>query len=260
MDPPPSGRGKRSGNDTVNDNAATRHGFRWETELCANLAEALGAGALPTRESARSVVLSEVQVEAVVPDLVAVAFQSAEAESGDRVRSLRGFECAVLAELLVRNRTSRTLAERLWSREATVNAALDRLAWGGLVTRQRSGTYRLAEAAFRGAYVIAIEAKLRRWADAVEQARSYQSFANRAFVALPAGVAERNAALAATCRKAGIGLLSVSATGVRVVLRGRYGSPRSRGWVWVVAKALADPPASSHLDRRNSSKARRQLS
>lgn len=73
--------------------------------------------------------------------------------------------------------------------------------------------------------IVAIEAKISKWRDAVSQAARNRVFAHRSFVALP----EAQAQLAIGDERVamlGIGVIAVSGTTVRVVRRSRRSQPR----------------------------------
>ncbi len=216
-----------------------RDHFRREADLCERLAEALVSGVLTTPGARRTIVLPELNVESVVPDFLAVALGRGPSLSGSFLSGVRTFDCAVLAELLPRGRRLEGLSAQLWSRDATVEESLGRLVKGGVVRKRSSGGFALSKDAFQDAHVIAIEAKLTRWTEAVAQARTYTSFADQAYVALPERVAVGREPLARECRRSGLGLIAVGRRDVCVLLRARTRAPKSRGWVWIVAKALA---------------------
>lgn len=76
---------------------------------------------------------------------------------------------------------------------------------------------------------VAVEAKLRDWPTAVEQARVYQLGADRAFIAMPADVVKRVRLKELAAH--GIGLLSVDEKKVRVVLDAEQSHVRRRALV-----------------------------
>ncbi len=72
----------------------------------------------------------------------------------------------------------------------------------------------------RGMYVVAVEAKLSRWRDALAQAATYQRYADRVFVALPERFAGNAFRHADEFRAAGVGLLRVNHRQVRTLIAG----------------------------------------
>jgi hypothetical protein len=87
------------------------------------------------------------------------------------------------------------------------------------------------------AEVIAVEAKLHRWREAIEQATTYRRFANRSFVALPRATIEGSAQISEACRERGLGLIAVWSSGAKVVRPAVRHRPASAEWVWVVGQA-----------------------
>jgi len=210
--------------------------FQLEAELCRVLATGV-RGALKVSDGAP--LLSELQVGQVIPDMLLVLADTARLKC--KVE-LSGFESWIVAELLGgRSRRPETLAARLYARPEQTVKALDRLERRGAVYRSTSTTFMLREGWFpRQSEVVAVEAKLARWRDAIEQAKAYLRFANRAYVALPAETINRAGGILDACRLRGIGLLSVSHHGVNIVKKAPLHRTSSPGWVWVVGRVLSD--------------------
>ncbi len=107
--------------------------------------------------------------------------------------------------------------------------ALRRLESRGLLMRdERSGLLSAARPWATVTMLIAIEAKLHRWRDALQQASEYRKYADLAFVALPAHTAKRALAQASQFRATGVGLLTV----VDGLLRVTIAPARSRNHDW----------------------------
>jgi hypothetical protein len=94
---------------------------------------------------------------------------------------------------------------------------------------------------FRNAFeVVSIEAKLTRWKTALEQAKTYFRFSDRAFVALPSSVVARNPLIREQCRQNGVGLIAVTPSSVDVVIdAASTGLSDHREWTWLLAKTGA---------------------
>jgi len=209
--------------------------FRLEAQLC----EVLVAGLLDALGWSRTAaMLSEVQVGAVIPDLVLVDSRRV----GTSPCALTGFDTWIVADLLrSRARRVKTLSDRLFAEPEKTTRAVARLERLGLVDRPSKATFSIREGSFpRDAEVIAVEAKLSRWREAIDQATAYRRFANRSYVALPRETLERSKGIVPTCRSRGLGVLAVSSDGVHVVRRAPFHHPRSAGWVSLVARALAE--------------------
>lgn len=91
-----------------------------------------------------------------------------------------------------------------------------------------NGDFRTPRSWISQSEIIAIEAKLTRWRDAICQAVAYRRYANRAYVLLP----ERNAAIASQHKleftEAGVGLLSYCDGNVTLIIK----APKSKEHAW----------------------------
>jgi DNA-binding Lrp family transcriptional regulator len=151
-----------------------------------------------------------------VPDILLVYHSKA----ASRERSLTYYEASVLAALYANAPT--TLADIAASMFCEPSDVLERIR---ALRRRRlvvqiGEHFSLSPRAFpMGVRVIAIEAKLKDWRRAIEQAKSYLDFAHESYVAMPSGIAQRSV-LTAACAAVGVGLLAVDAGGnVSCVLR-----------------------------------------
>lgn len=206
--------------------------FRYETDLCGALSARLAAFA-----SAETRVIPQLQVGPNIPDFVITRVP--RTPQAPRVNTM---ESAVLAVLLHGPpRRKDRIASQLFSQPARVSSALERLCRLGLAIEISPSRFTVSKSAFEGASVIAIEAKLRRWREAVEQAVSYLRFSNLAFVALPVAVIQaRGPELRAECSRRRIGVLGVDSERIRVELPAVGHEPRSADWVWTVLRSRAD--------------------
>jgi hypothetical protein len=215
--------------------------FPYEADLCLALNRGLRA-VLPRRPSPDEAffVAEEVHVGTIIADVVILkTSRSRVIGSAAKRPSLSLFEACVLAELLAGEpRRFNTLVNRTALRSQTADAALTRLSKIGMVRRTASGAYALADSGILpSGHLIAIEAKLTRWRDAISQAEAYLTFANQSFVALPKAVVETAGGLRQACRLAGVGLLSVSYRNVEVALEAPVTSQSSAEWLWVMSKS-----------------------
>lgn len=172
----------------------------------------------------------------IVPDLLLV-INDTGATAKRRPISL--FDCSVLSAIMTAGGSTLEMLENcIFARASVIQAALGRLQRQCLVT-VRAGRFRISRKVRRRlAHVVAVEAKLIRWKEAVEQAKSYLRFANASYVALPSSVITRLRPIRAACRSAGIGLIAVDATGCRISLRAVRQQPRSGEWLWVLHKTF----------------------
>jgi predicted transcriptional regulator len=163
----------------------------------------------------------EVELGARIADIVAWA--NPARPTSDTLAPLKRAsvgDLAVLAHLLERPLSVRTLAERTYTGADAVDFRMRTLNRWGLVSRQRSA-YELGVWADKlPSEVVAVEAKLEDWRTAVKQAAYYLRFADAAWVLLPA---DTNAATDArdACRRTGVGLLLFDGETVAKSVRAR---------------------------------------
>ena len=176
---------------------------------------------------------SEVSVGSVIPDFVVV--QRGGRETGRR-QHLSNFDTAILAELLNGRRQVSTVAKRLWSEEGAIRTRLERLQQVGLVCEKRRGSFTPVTVPFSGTHIIAVEAKLSRWTEALRQAVSYRNFADESYVALPSRLVASHTRLQNGIRESGIGILAVSERTVRPVLKAVSRKTITSDYLWVIAQ------------------------
>jgi hypothetical protein len=99
------------------------------------------------------------------------------------------------------------------------NGTLNRLEEAGLIRRSNGGKVELVHDWLSSVSVVAIEAKLAAWRDAVRQAQEYLRYADEAYVALPRTTVSKWAIDVFTT--AGVGLLRVGAGEVETIVRAR---------------------------------------
>lgn len=205
------------------------YAFEYEAEMCATLTTQLERLC-----SSGFRVSRHLHVGAEIPDYV-VAF----APQSHEISRLGALECAVLAKLhdLCCARAEE-IAVILFARSERVEAALQTLRKLGYAARNAD---RYAPSCrLQGASVVAIEAKLTRWKDALEQAVSYRRFSNASFVALPWDVVDaRRATFVRDCSAASIGLISVASGRMSIEVAPPFHQPRTAEWVWTAVRALA---------------------
>lgn len=219
--------------------------FRLESDLCSVLIDAVeNAAAL----GEPGTLLRELRVGTVIPDLVLVR---AMTQAG---RGFSSFESWVIAALLRSRRlTVETLARRLYARPVNAKRALHALLRRQIVRRLSGDTYELLPDWFPvDPEVVAVEAKLTRWREAVEQASAYLRFSDRSYVAVPPETVRSAADLLPACCARGLGLLTVEPNGVTVLRRAPRHRIRSAEWVWVLGRAFAHQGAtgSNHAQAR----------
>ena len=92
--------------------------------------------------------------------------------------------------------------------------------------------------------LLAFEAKLRRWKEALDQAKIYLRFANRAFVVLDEATTTLSAPMSAAFVSAGVGLYLQSRTSTRLVIKARVHMPRGVDRTLAVQKVASWSAAS----------------
>lgn len=108
-----------------------------------------------------------------------------------------------------------TIGRHVFMSVEDVREILDgRLAEWRLVRHKERGVVEARAAWVSSAQVIAVEAKLTRWRDALAQAAVYRRYADRAFVLLPRDIADAAATHAPDFREARVGLLAYDSQGV----------------------------------------------
>lgn len=213
--------------------------FAYEEDLCTVLAEHLDQVLLPSARSRLTRTLVQRPVGTVIPDLIFIrAYRTPERLLPPG--GLTALESAIVAALLGgRPLRDTTIAKRLFSQVERIAPLLRALERHGVVEQPTDGVYVLRRrAALHRTRVVAVEAKLRRWSDAVRQAAAYLAFANEAYVALPRHVAEGNGALMQAVLSARVGLLLVDPHRVQIAHAAPRHQPRTAEWVWLLARTV----------------------
>jgi hypothetical protein len=207
--------------------AAMSAGFAYETDLCEALASQL---ALIRCDQVR--VRRELHVGAEIPDVVLTLCERA---SAPRISAI---ESAVLAHLIDGAACdTNSVAGELFTQQERVVSALKRLARLGFVAESAPDLWSLSALDLQSARVIAIEAKLTRWQDALAQAISYRRFANLSFVALPLSVLQRRRdEFRADCERNEIGLIGVAPSQIWIEVAAPAHEPRTADWIWTVLR------------------------
>jgi hypothetical protein len=179
---------------------------------------------------------SSVPLGAGMPDLVMVAYQP-------EVFTLADLECAsaeILAYLhAVRGARLSTILQQTNRRRRLTIRCLNGLVEAEAVC-ERSGLFSLAPL-WRDVLpeIVTIEAKIKNWQGAVEQAARNRVFAHRSFVALPESLANRVRS-EGVLQQLGLGLLSVGDDlGARISRRARRHRPRVWSYYYKLATLLA---------------------
>lgn len=178
-------------------------GFRTEAEFVSALHKVLVNVAKGAHLSSER----EVAAGRRIADLVLVLSDSKAAEQAIADELSVG-ECVVLATLRRRGRLTREmLVEATGTSERTLQTTLQRLERRGLLAQTRTGKISLVRSWTRSASLVAFEAKLHKWRDALVQARWYRRYADASYVVLPIAYAKAAMSAADEFLAAGVGLL-----------------------------------------------------
>lgn len=215
--------------------------FACEHDLCAVLAHHADGLLLAANERRRMHALKQRPVGPVIPDLIYIRLD--EAIEAPLVRELTAMEASIVATLLCgRPLRAETIARRLYTRVDRLAPRLRALERWGFLASVGSRAYALRVPVEPGAVrVVAIEAKLSRWREAIDQAVVYLRFANESYVALPEAIVEDNNTLASTAAAARIGIISVGQDSASLALRAPRSVRRSADWVWLLSRTVGLP-------------------
>lgn len=199
---------------------AAEHGERSKTITYSSEAEFVdhALSVMQVRfETNLAVVQRELAVGRVVPDIVVLKNQRM---CHSLVHTFTIAESVVLASLRREGATRIDLLEARCGVDRTGlrDGSLKRLIDAGFLSLQRGGRVELNLDIYAVGDVVAIEAKLHRWRDALDQASAYLQFADKAYVLLPEDGAERAGEHHEAFRSRGVGLLSVSGDDIAVVV------------------------------------------
>lgn len=166
----------------------------------------------------------EVGVGRAIADVV-VLLTAASRDVGVHA-SLTITESVVLASLRRSGRTRIDLLEKRCgvSGKGLRDGALDRLKEWGVLRTVKGGVVELAQAWFETSQILALEAKMLKWRDALNQAHIYQRYADKAYVVLPEATAERALKARDEFESLGIGLLSVSTSRLTLLINAEQSS------------------------------------
>ena len=211
-------------------------GFRFEKDLVAVVRDSSVLMALNILDATHRVI-NQMQIGMRIPDLLVVA-----AKENQELAPLRltYFECAIIATTIQSGQTTvANLAAHTYAPAKDVAKRVNRLIRLGLIASNAgSDQLRVARALPAGLRIIAVEAKLSRWKDALNQAKHYQTFANESYIAMPAQVIGRNATALAACADVGIGVIAVDALEASILLRATRHHPVSPEWVRLICNSV----------------------
>jgi hypothetical protein len=212
--------------------------FAYEDDLCAVLASRLDRVLLPGSNPLHVRTLEQRPVGKVIPDFIYV--RSDRLASPSTSEGLTSIEASIVAAVASSpGLREEAIAERLYSRVERVAPHLRALERSGVLRRSEDGVLVLRRGAIpKTAHVVAVEAKLRRWREAIGQAAAYHSFANQSYVALPNSIVRGNEALRVAAVALRIGILSVDADNVKLARTAPRQRTLSAEWVWLLSRTV----------------------
>ncbi len=209
--------------------------FTYEVELTAFLMRRLSRAFGTSKASIATYV--NLPIGDVTPDLVMVT-KSNRSLKAIQAR-LSAFDCWVLSELRrSRPRTTTDLAEALFSTEGQIIASINRLERLHLAAGSTAGHILRVSKSSLNTAVTAIESKLERWREALDQALAYRRFANWVYVAMPLAKALGTSRLLQSCRSTGVGLIGVDRRRTSILVTARWQRLSSPEWFWTISKTI----------------------
>lgn len=179
--------------------------FRFECDMLNPLVESLPA-IFRVRSGQRLRVLREPTIGSVVPDIL-VGIWSGDLPRWNNLNSVSRHVLAWLSTQKIASGEQQLREELLISEHAAV-AAMSALKRVGAIERKQSGEVELRPEfnVSHAVKLIAIEVKLRRWREALDQAIAYREFADEAYVVLDGNQVRLDADIRAAFASNGIGL------------------------------------------------------
>jgi hypothetical protein len=172
-------------------------------------------------------VFREVTVGGSIADVVAVAGCHCGKEH-PTVGPLSAAESVVLAVLRAGGPACESDLVKTCGLNGKTARTVKHLETAGLVRRRPNGAVEALRVCRPARSLVAVEAKLVRWRDALSQATTYRRYADEAFVALPEAHARPAVENAQEFRAAGVGLLIVGSGRVRAAIAAARSS--AHGW------------------------------
>lgn len=218
----------------MSETAASSSGpFRFERDMFLSLDDLLPERI--TSSPSRFVHLREPTVGNVIPDLL---FGEWTEELRPLKRNFTLIEARILALLEQHDELLESDISRMLHLSAPAAArAFKRIQGSGIVIPTRDGKISLDAGCFtRALFVTAVELKLRRWREALDQAVSYLKFADRAYVVLDGDQIARDEEMIKSFRESRVGLFMLRAGGLSEVVPARAQSCISSQRVQAVQK------------------------
>lgn len=212
--------------------------FAREDELCAVLASSLDGLLLPGSDPSHIRTLEQRAVGKVIPDFIYV--RSNRLLPPGTARGLTTIEATIVATLVsCTGLAAEAIAKRLYSKLERISPYLRSLERAGVLARSSEELLVVRRGVLpKATRLVAVEAKLHRWRDAVRQAETYLAFANQSYVALPDEIIRDNPSLREEVSARALGIIGVGPKGARIVQTAPKHLPRTADWVWLLSRTV----------------------
>jgi hypothetical protein len=193
--------------------------FRYENEMYPALGSVLHETIFP--DGSNALELREMSICGVIPDVLYCRWRSPRLTGLKRPATI--IDAHILATLEHTGKSDLAgLCNSLFLSETKAAESLHRLTRQGIIVAKSGGTYVLAkEARTNQVALVAVEMKMFRWRDALEQALSYLRFANQSLVVLDGSQVEVSPKIANAFLTAGVGLLMQHGRFLEVCVRAK---------------------------------------
>ena len=188
--------------------------FRYEREMFPALGSALHDAIFSRGRKALE--LLEPSICGVIPDILYCHWRTLPQVKIKRPATI--IDAHILSVLDERGRCNLIdLCGALYLSESKASESLSRLVRQGQIVAKHGGYYVLAKnASARQATLVAVEMKMSRWREALDQAQSYLKFANLSFVVLDGSQVEASQQIESAFADTGVGLLLQHGTSLRL--------------------------------------------
>jgi hypothetical protein len=205
--------------------------YRYERDMMSQLKRALPAALLlrrpPTVSAPRIAVTPSIGLQ--IPDIL---IGLGVPQHRTSLRSLTYVDAAVLATIDVLRRSEiGDIQSRVNIGDRALRNSLRRLESHGIIGHTRADRYLLSREYSRSRIeLVAVEVKLRRWREALDQAVRYSKFADRTYVVLDASQFNPERHIVREFSSRGIGLLIQAEETVQLIRQARRSLNRAPDW------------------------------
>lgn len=183
----------------------------------------------------------EVPIGACIPDMIFVSFDDS-LPIKIWPRQWNYMHAFVVWAVRKKNSMSmKSLSKAAFQEEERVKPYVDELIKSGALIVNAQGKLQLAEPMKEiRAQVTAVEIKIAKWKQALNQAKTYRRFADRVFVAIDPAYLSRALKSSELFAESGIGLCSVHPDGLQWAIKPRINSPSHPEREYIMASAASE--------------------